>query len=1103
MTPWFPMAKRQSMLAFAGVAGFAASVSAETFPADQIAFFENSVRPLLAERCQSCHGVTKHQNGLRLDSRAAVLQGSDYGKVVEPGNPSASKLIKAVKHAPGVEAMPKKGDALKPEQIAALEKWITMGVPWPEEKAPAVAHAEKADWKTHWAYQPIKKPAGKESIDAVVGAKLKVAGLDFAPSAKPEHLARRLYLSLTGLPPSFEQVEEFKQAAAKNPKATAESLIDKLLASPQYGERWARIWLDVARYSDTEGYTAGGRDNRYPNAFTYRDWVVNSLNSDMPYDQFITNQLAADKLVGSIDPNGTNSPNLAALGFLTVNDSFLGDRLLQTDDRIDVVGRGLMGITIGCARCHDHKFDPLKGKDYYALYSVFNSSETSDDFQPVIGQPKDQAAIADFHAKVGDVQTKMSAFKKEIFDDMRQKDRMTDYLVFANREREVEDASFRGKAGQAKLRDRVADKWRDFLNRYAFNAKPHPVMLAWKEFAAVPEKEFAAKAPEIAKKLGAPDSPANGVVRNELAKRPAPKSFSDVIGMYSEIFLTCMDGKQPDNEDWRAVRGLLQDRMSPMSVPVEGVEAFFTRKDREHMTKFENEIKKIEMTSPGAPMRAMVMVDKPKPNDVRVYIRGNPARQGDPAPRGFPAFLGGQQFKEGSGRLELAKLVASKDNPLTARVIVNRVWMQHFGKPLVSQTSDFGVQTPKPEQAELLDYLAATFMEQGWSLKKLHRLILNSRTYQQSAETTQAKDLKDADNALLSRFTRLRLDYEQMRDSMLKVAGSLDVSQRGGRPVALTAPEATARRSLYLEVDRYEQATVPAMFDFANPDSHSPQRFVTTVPQQTLFLMNSPFMRDRAEQLTAAKEADAEKEITALYRKVLQRNPQAAELQVAKRFLAESNTSQGSPPFRWSYGTMRFTKGADGATTFSDWQPFAVLDPKHKETWSHTGIIPDKKWSYAMWRTTGGHAARDDVAPAARWTAPADDTIRVFGKLKKDSDKGNGVRGWIVSSVRGVVKDVLVKPATEEVVGLGKYEVKKGETLTFAVGSEGDTNSDSFNWIPEIHRLNADGSTEKLTNAKTDFCDKDGWPLNRPKPESPLAQLAQVLLMSNEFQFVD
>jgi hypothetical protein len=399
---------------------------------------------------------------------------------------------------------------------------------------------------------------------------------------------------------------------------------------------------------------------------------------------------------------------------------------------------------------------------------------------------------------------------------MRKPDRLRDYLLFAHKAADLAPEAFRGLAGKEKFRDRFASKWSDFLKRYARTAKPHPVMLAWSEFAKLPEAEFGGKAAEVAQRLAKPEGGANPVLRNELAKRPAPKNMSEVAALYADVFLTCLGGQQPDNADWQQVRGLLQDPMSPMSVPVGGIENFFTRKDREHMTKFENEIKKLELNEPGAPQRAMVMVDKSGAQDVRVFIRGNPGRQGDPAPRAWLTMFGGQKFTQGSGRLELAQRIASKDNPLTARVMVNRVWMLHFGKPLVSQPSDFGVQTPKPDQAELLDWLAATFMEEGWSLKKLHRHILNSRTFQQACASTPEKDLKDPENNLLTRFNRQRLDYEQMRDAMLAVSKSLDVSNAGGRSTPLDAQHVDSRRSLYLFVNRYEQATIPAMFDFAN-----------------------------------------------------------------------------------------------------------------------------------------------------------------------------------------------------------------------------------------------------------------------------------------------
>ena len=405
MVTWINTALLRGALLLGCAVGVAMPVLSAPFPPDQVEFFEKSVRPLLAERCHSCHGVTKHQNGLRLDSRDAVMRGSDYGKVVEPGNPSASKLLQAVRRQPGVEAMPKKGDPLSPAQIAALEKWISLGLPWPEERPVATgAHAKPAA-DQHWAFQPVRKSsepglrAAKHGIDEIVGRKLKAAGLDFAPPADPAALCKRIHVTLTGLVPDYDEVRRFVSecgTSADRAREAAAALAERLLASPRYGERWARHWLDVARYSDTEGYTAGGKDNRYPYAWTYRDWVIRALNEDMPYDRFITLQLAADKAPG-ISAGG--HPDLAALGFLTVNDAYLGDRILQTDDRIDVVTRGLLGLTVGCARCHDHKYDPIPGKDYYALYSVFNSS-MEPDVLPVIGEAPDKVAAARFKEKL-------------------------------------------------------------------------------------------------------------------------------------------------------------------------------------------------------------------------------------------------------------------------------------------------------------------------------------------------------------------------------------------------------------------------------------------------------------------------------------------------------------------------------------------------------------------------------------------------------------------------------------------------------------------------------------------------------------------------------
>jgi hypothetical protein len=605
-----------------------------------------------------------------------------------------------------------------------------------------------------------------------------------------------------------------------------------------------------------------------------------------------------------------------------------------------------------------------------------------------------------------------------------------------------------------------------------------------------------------------PQSGLNGAVREELAKISAPKNLGEIAAAYGNVLASGMAATEPANDDWKEVRDLLKDGDSPMSVGLDDVEHFFTRKDREHMTKFDNELKRLELTEPGAPLRAMVLHDTTHPRDVRIFVRGNPARQGDPAPRAWPAFLGGQKFTDGSGRLELANLIASKDNPLTARVIVNRVWMEHFGKPIVAQTSDFGVQSPKPEQAELLDYLAATLMENGWSLKKLHQLIVTSKTYGQSCATTSAKDQKDADNQLLSRFNRTRLDYESMRDSVLAVSGSLDAAKSGGRSTTLDASNVNERRSVYLFVDRFEQPTVPAMFDFANPDRHSPQRFVTTVPQQALFLMNSPFMKDQAEKLAAqisgaGAEID-EKAIAALYRRVLQRDPKAGEVALAKRFVNDAQNLQ-APSFVWRYGSAHIWKDEEtGGVKLAGFAEFDHFE-KHGNVyrWSPTAKYPDPKWQFCGWGNAAGHPGEGDIACAAQWTAPFDSEIRISGELKRSSEHGDGVHGWIISSGAGNAFDAHVAPRSSAEMRVASLAVKKGEVLTFAVTGEQNTDSDGFTWAPVIQRILPGGKTETLTDAKRDFCGPDHWPVSRTRPQSVIAQLAQVLLMSNEFQFVD
>jgi len=610
-----------------------AAETPKVFPADQIEFFEKHVRPVLANNCYDCHGGHRHENGLRLDTYAGILRGSDYSVVAIPGNAAESKLLKAIKHQDGAQAMPKKGAKLSDGDIATIEKWITMGMPWPAEKDPA-DHAEKPAWESHWSFKEIKHPerpavsVSNNPLDDFVAAKQVEAGLSFAPSADRAAIGRRLYLTLTGLQPSYAELRQFIDDPS--PDATAR-LVDELLNSPQYGVRWARHWLDVARYADTEGYRAGGVDIRYPHAYTYRDWVIGALNEDLPYDQFVTKQLAADHLV---EP-GKGDPSLAALGFLTVNDSFQGDNLLQTDDRIDVVTRGVLGLTVSCARCHDHKYDPIPTKDYYALFSVFSSSEIPARL-PIIGYPDDKAAVEAYNAGVADVEKEKVRMHEQVHGELRNAERLRDYLSFVQRAGGMPDEQFRGEAGKAELRDRIAHSFVELFKAQTADGKPHPVLLAWKKFAELPADQFTAKAAAISAELAKADSPVNPVIRNELAKRHTPKSFDDVAQIYSDIFVTCMTGNEHDNEDWQAIRAFLMDSKSPMSVNVSDVHRFFTQKDRLEMVKLENKINKLDLESPGAPRRAMVMTDRENPRDERIMIRGNVGRRGDPGSPGIP-----------------------------------------------------------------------------------------------------------------------------------------------------------------------------------------------------------------------------------------------------------------------------------------------------------------------------------------------------------------------------------------------------------------------------------------------------------------------------------
>ena len=907
---------------------FGASVlwsTAATVAPEQIEFFESKVRPVFAEHCYSCHSekAEKLKGGLRLDTPEAVLKGGNSGPALEAGNPDASLLIKAVRYTDPDLQMPPKNKKLSDEQIANLETWVKMGAPLPRSAATASARPSISEVRAkHWAFQPVKKPEppkvknsrwARTPLDNFVLAKLEQKKLKPAPAADRGTLIRRVSYDLTGLPPTYAEVEAF--STDKRPDAYAR-LVDRLLASPHYGERWGRYWLDVARYADTKGYLAGGEERRYAFSSTYRDYIIRALNEDKPYDQFIIEQIAADKL-----PLGEDKRSVAALGFLTLGRRFLNNQNDIIDDRIDVVSRGTLGLTVACARCHDHKFDPIPTKDYYSWHGVFAGSEEPAEL-PLLGPLRESPEYQDYLKQKAKIEAEIVEFKdKEVakfVDELRQN--IGDYLLGARDAAKLEDKSkFDTFAGERKVNPGVLRRWMSDLE--ARSKKPDPIFAPWFELAKLSEAEFATNSSVAAdvrrwifdtnsldsQPLNVSGYPVNPLVMKTFTEQTnhTLKGAADVYTkLFKDIDAEWKAALKPGTNENKtlptalpdanreALRQVLYAEGTPVNLPRAEAESIVARRLREGSAPFRNRIEALSWTHPGAPPRAMALVDRPNPGNSHVLLRGNPGNQGEEVPRRFLELLSGSEraaFTNGSGRLELARAIASPENPLTARVFVNRVWLHHFGEGLVNTPGDFGLRTEEPVHRALLDYLAASFIQSGWSMKQLHRLILLSATYQQSSDTSPASLKADPDNRLLSRMNRQRLDFEAMRDTLLAFSGKLDQSI-GGLPVDLQTEPFSTRRTVYGFIDRQNLPGVFRTFDFANPDTSNQGRFRTTVPQQALFLMNSPFVIEQARCVAKRSEVNTgeptSKKIQALYEIVLLRLPSRAELEIGEKFLS-------------------------------------------------------------------------------------------------------------------------------------------------------------------------------------------------------------------------
>ncbi len=830
--------------------------------------FENKIRPVLVEQCQSCHSDTaakagKLKGNLRLDTRAGLLKGGDSGAVIAVGKPDASLLLTMLK-SDGDNQMPPTGK-LDAKVIADFEKWITAGAPDPRVGAEASAGGiDLVKGREFWAFrapQIHKAPAtvnpwAKTDLDRFVLAKLTEKGLKPVASADKRTLIRRVTFDLTGLPPTPEDVDAFEKDSAADAFA---KVVERLLKSKAYGERWARMWLDVARYAEDQAHNFANKPKT--NAFRYRDWVIDAFNADMPYDRFAKLQIAGDLMATEgIDP----TTKLAGLGFFGLGAEFYRDAGCgpkadadELDDRVDTLTRGFLGLTVACARCHDHKFDPIPQKDYYSLAGIFNGAKLTS--APLVS-PEIAKAYTDGQKTVKDADDKVKATIAEASKKA---------ATFATL-----DAGKYLVAAKALLADK---KNKPLADELAKAEKLSPYFLA--RWVKALEASATSKALAPLKEL--------------------MQSKVDVAAFQKTMNYTVKEIR-PTAQQSEFVKAYLTDPAAPFFIPPGEAEKILTDPaEKTKIAELRVDLEAVKKAAPPAPPSTPVLSGPG--TAMKIHVRGNPLKLGDPAAKGFLQVLGVSTAVPAKDytRLELAESIASKSNPLTARVIVNRIWQAYFGRGLVSTPSNFGKLGGPPSHPELLDTLAVGFMDNGWSLKWLHRQITLSATYQLSSANHPANAAIDGDNTYLWKAPRRRLEIEMWRDGLLSVAGHLDPTPGG--PTYNLADANNKRRTVYAKISRHELDGLLRLFDFPDANVTADKRTTTTAPQQQLFALNSEFMAIQARAFAARIEKSAtadEERVKAAYRIAYQRTPSDRELALGVKFI-EAKPNATDKLTRW------------------------------------------------------------------------------------------------------------------------------------------------------------------------------------------------------------
>jgi hypothetical protein len=862
-------------------------------------FFEKQIRPLLVGKCYSCHSVEKGKTkgGLALDTRAGWQTGGDGGPAIKPGNPGESLLIQAVRYGdPDLQMPPKdKGGRLADAEIAALEQWIREGAADPREPQGKIGGMTADEAKAWWAFQPVaspKPPRHGHPIDAFVDARLTEQKLTPAPLADARTLVRRMTFDLTGLPPTPDEVSEFEKAAAANRETAVKSLVDRLLSSPQYGEQWGRHWLDLVRYADSLDSRAFDKDGDILDAWRYRDWVINSFNRDLPYDQFITQQIAGDLLAA---PPGKFDPQLViATGLYAIGNWGNGDADKEkvhtdiVDDQIDVTGRAFLGLTLSCARCHDHKFDPFTTRDYYGMAGFFFSSRILARFQSkgegeklmriALLSPEEKARRDEAQKRLKEIDAELAAGLQPLTEVKRDiegkpglhawnlKSADLPVLVINTRPDDVSFITIKlsGRAislhpaqrmsisavwvspiaGKVDVKMKLRDADGNCGNGVEWELRRGGEKFAGGALDNGAATEFAAEKVEVTK-----GSLLQLVIRPRGTDHTCDSTQTEFIIRAEDATVwdlrdTLVSGAEQGQDNiWWVCAG----EGAQLGVGSE-VKALL---DRERAALSE-EIARAEFAQ-GLQEGGIPATIWEGFHDAKIHQRGRYDRLGESVPRSFPALLTREQpvINEGSGRRELARWVASADNPLTARVMVNRIWQHHFGEGLVRTENNFGKLGQRPTHPELLDWLAAEFVKSGWSVKHVQRLILSSAAYQRASGPISASD---PDNLYLAHQNRRRLTAEELRDAMLFVTGELDESTGGKSKPDLKI----ARRTMYVSSVRSDRSDYKALFDGADSTGVVEQRTESTVAPQALFLMNHPFVLDRARALAdrAVRQSD-------------------------------------------------------------------------------------------------------------------------------------------------------------------------------------------------------------------------------------------------------